>query len=116
MLACSFHRSYHCNFIPQLIKKTVIWHNPIRMQYQKKNHCFVSGSKPVHRRAISELQQTQITTANKAIYIKHEMILTVIDGEICNLVWWAPATVLLVTDKHVICEGLLYLQCSTKRN
>jgi len=67
-------------------QKTVIWHNPIRTQYKKETTALSQEVNQYTEEQISEIQQTQITTANKAIYIKHEMILTVIDGEICNAV------------------------------
>jgi predicted translin family RNA/ssDNA-binding protein len=63
-------------------QKTVIWHNPIRMQYKKRNYCLSQEVIQYTEEQINELQQTQITTANKAIDIAHEMILTVIDGDI----------------------------------
>jgi hypothetical protein len=56
------------------------------MQYKKETTALSQEIIQYTEEQISELQQTQITTANKAIYIKHEMILTVIDGKICNAV------------------------------
>jgi hypothetical protein len=56
------------------------------MQYKKETTALSQEVIQYTEEQISELQQTQITTANIAIYIKHEMILTVIDGETCNAV------------------------------
>jgi hypothetical protein len=79
-------------------KKTAIWHNPKRMPY-KKNTTMSQEEIQYTEEQICELQQTQITTANKVIYIKHEMVL--------NCDRWNDLKCYYV---YVICADLLYLQ------
>lgn len=75
-------------------RDSVAWQNPhpsstkycrpICIQYKKETLLFTKQEVEAVNNQIKELEPTIVVLTDRAIEIKHEMALTMIDGKICN--------------------------------
>jgi hypothetical protein len=79
--------------------------HPIQIQFKKERADTAKEETPVYEERIKKLEKTAITLEeqNSVVLVSHKIVLTMIEGKICNAV-----------TEGVLCPTLLCMWCCAK--
>lgn len=89
---------FQCSFVPlQLACGTnnkIIWQNPtpssprycrpMRIRFVKESADIINEEINYIKTALNSVQPSEVTLENKTFFVKHTMMLTMVDGKVCN--------------------------------